>query len=709
MNNFRRQQLRGSFVTIITALLLVVSVAFSVIGYAASDGSKQQLEAIESRYTTIGTMKDQNTQLLLHGGSGWVYQEEPFPGNVIGWVDKNHTVLEDGSIIWDDGSMFYSSVALEEVANGASQIQTVARSAILSAHVTGIYGLTSATQNRLQYNEIFDKYSYGMAVVICRDESTDESVGGSAHIHNDRDNGFLLMPHSSFIASKVVSMHPEYARYFKGDAILLTGADFIGILSDPHEVEFLNDKQYIMRCFICTQPVVQVPKKEAGQVTYTYMLRHHWEGKYGTTEAGQTLRDISRYKEMEFTTHDLFQFQGIQAQEGVGQKNFTLDLKTYKSETIKLGEDGYGHLIEVDGFYYAVPDDSLPFYAEFEGELEDFLNSEEGQVWRDVIIPMAEINQQSATVMLVDDLHYLHAFNSGKAMVVEGRAIDPVEFVKGENVCVVSVSYAQNAGLEVGDTIELDYYDTGYFLTSAKIENWDATVSEFAMAHNPLQESNRIGYKQEYTVVGLYAAPEYELGTTNFYADTIFVPKASVPNAEEYEDPGLPLLNSVVLMNGTIEEFEKYMRSQGFGGYYEYAEQDYSATAAGLRALSQNALRLLILAGAVFFVTAILFYYLNFKRMIPVAYGMRRMGQHPLKLWWQMEMVTLPIILIAVFGGAYLGVYFFEYVTMELFETNIIMDIETVKWLTLLETAVLCAISLLVAIPISVPRLMKRK
>jgi ABC-type lipoprotein release transport system permease subunit len=66
MNNFRRQQLRGGFVTIITALLLVVSVAFSIIGYAASDGSKQQLEAVESRYTTIGAMTDQNTHLLKY-------------------------------------------------------------------------------------------------------------------------------------------------------------------------------------------------------------------------------------------------------------------------------------------------------------------------------------------------------------------------------------------------------------------------------------------------------------------------------------------------------------------------------------------------------------------------------------------------------------------------------------------------------------------
>ena len=85
MNNFRRQQLRGGFVTTITALLLVVSVAFSVIGYAASDGTKQQLEAIESRYTTIGSMKDQNTQLLQHGGTDLIVLEDGSLGK--GWVD----------------------------------------------------------------------------------------------------------------------------------------------------------------------------------------------------------------------------------------------------------------------------------------------------------------------------------------------------------------------------------------------------------------------------------------------------------------------------------------------------------------------------------------------------------------------------------------------------------------------------------------------
>ena len=706
MNNFRRQQLRGGFVTIITALLLVVSVVFSVIGYAASDGSKQQLEAVESRFTTIGAMSDQNTQMLRHVGGYLAYHE--IYGTCLQWKEKNYEKLVDGSVVWDDGSMFYSSNVLEEIAKNAPQIRTVARSAILSARVKDIYGLTSGTQNILQYNTMFDKYSYGMAVVTGSDESNDfenSATGkhsGAVMLEGSSVLGAILSSHLWMTVDEIVSMHPTFARRFVTDRIVYQ-ASFTGAISPVTDIdvaEFRNDRSYIIRCFINAEPVVQVPQSVEGVVTYTYTLSHRWTGKYGTqTTTEGIVREVAQRKTLDFTTMDLFQLEGLQEQKGIGQENFTLDFVNIKNKP------PYG----ANNFYYSLPEDSLPFYAEFTGTLEEFLESEEGQVWRDVIIPMAEINQQSATVMLVDDLDYLHAFNSGKAIIVEGRKIDPSEFVRGDKVCVVSSAYADYAGLEVGDTLNLDFYDTGYFLTSAKIENWDATVSEFVMTHNPLQESNRIGYEEEYTIVGIYSAPEYEYGTTSFYADTIFVPKASVPNAEEYEDPSLPLLNSVVLMNGTTEEFEAYMESQGFGGYYTYFDQDYSSTIAGLQALSQNALRLVILAGAVFFVTAILFYYLNFKRMIPVAYGMRRMGQHPFKLWWQMEMVTLPIILIAVFGGAYLGVYFFEYVTLELFETNIIMDIETVKWLTFLEAAVLCAISLLVAIPISMPRLMKRR
>ena len=730
MNNFRRQQLRGGFVTVVTALLLVVSVAFSIIGYAASDGTKQQLSAVESRYTTIGALTDQNAQYMQYDGIFQQLRQMYQGGSIYQWIWKNHEVQEDGTILWEDGTVFRTASEVENVAREAPQIRTIARSAILSAHVEGVYGLTSGTQNRLQFNEAFDSYSYTMAVFVGTCTSPDivrsalEGIDTSKYAPNavivppDPFSGVpvvegdytttVAMLSDNFHIDQIVSMHPTYSILFSRNKDIYSTMNYdMSVITDLKNENIVQGKQYIVRCFIRELPVVQIESKAGDTVRYTYR-RFSGAGEWADVDAttkhfleGRNTIEWSRT--YTFTYPQLSTFSGVKQQLAEGPQNFALEMKRIGRYNVKFD------WITSGKYYYTAQQGSLPFYAEFEGELEDFLNSEEGHVWRDVIIPMAEINQQSATVMLVDDLDYLHAFNSGKAVIMDGRSIDASEFVRGDKVCVVSTAYADYAGLEVGDKINLDFYDTGFFLTSANIENWNGTDNEFVMVHNPLQESNRIGYQEDYTIVGIYSAPEYEYGTTSFYADTIFVPKASVPNAEEYEDPSLPILNNVVLMNGTTEEFEEYMESKGYGGSYTYFDQDYSSTIAGLQSLSQNALRLVILAGAVFFVTAILFYYLNFKRMIPVAYGMRRMGQHPLKLWWQMEMVTIPVILIAVFGGAFLGVYFFEYVTLELFETNIIMDIETVKWLTLLEAAALCAISLLVAIPISMPRLMKRK
>ena len=287
--------------------------------------------------------------------------------------------------------------------------------------------------------------------------------------------------------------------------------------------------------------------------------------------------------------------------------------------------------------------------------------------------------------------------------------IEPAEYEAGSKVCLISASYAEANGLSVGDTLTLDYYDTGYFLHTGEQEMVTRTVYEMTMTHNPLQESNRIGYEAEYEIVGIYTAPEWEFGAQTFHADTIFVPKASVPNSEEYEDPALPLLNSIVIQNGSEEEFEAYMESQGYGGYYEFYDHDYSSNIAGFEAMALNAQRLLILGLIVLAVTCILFYYLNFRRMIPVARNMRRLGHSRFGVWLKILTTTLPLFLISVLAGGFLGAYSFDYMTNELLSTEIFLDLNTVKQITLTAAAALCIPPMLIAVPISLPRLMKRK
>ncbi|MGM9553236.1 MAG: hypothetical protein ACI3V2_02945 [Faecousia sp.] len=311
---------------------------------------------------------------------------------------------------------------------------------------------------------------------------------------------------------------------------------------------------------------------------------------------------------------------------------------------------------------YRLTEDSLPFYAEYSGSWQDFLQRDVGQVWRERILPMCQINYESAGVVLTDQMNSLLLFNTGEAAVLEGRSFDAGEYAEGTAVCLVSVAYAQKNALSVGDTIHLDFYQTelGYRENGNYRNNGSA---EPILVHGPCRAENRIGVQKDYTVVGIYTAPEFSYGLHRFQADTIFVPKASVPNASAYENILHPLLYSVILKNGTEADFEAYMESLGYGGVFSYFDQDYNALAETLTVISANALRLLVIGSSIFLLAAALFLFLNFRRAKPIAYGLRLLGILRRKVQRELFAATAILTLIAVAVGAALGAALYRVVT----------------------------------------------
>lgn len=248
----------------------------------------------------------------------------------------------------------------------------------------------------------------------------------------------------------------------------------------------------------------------------------------------------------------------------------------------------------------------LPFFTEYTGDWRDFLETPEGRVWRDEIIPMCERNQRSAAIILTSSLQSMYAFNTGAASVLEGREFTPEEYAGGAPVCMVSASYAILNGLQVGDTLNLDFYNTGYILEPyAEPTYVTSGISGSVVCRLPMTEENRIGVKRDYTIVGVYTAPETGMGVHNFHADTIFVPKASVPNARAYEDPYSDYLNTYILENGTADAFEAYMAENGCGGSFAYFDQDFGEIVNAMESLRSNAQRLLALGTAAFVLAAV--------------------------------------------------------------------------------------------------------
>ena len=122
------------------------------------------------------------------------------------------------------------------------------------------------------------------------------------------------------------------------------------------------------------------------------------------------------------------------------------------------------------------------------------------------------------------------------------------------------------------------------------------TIAELTSRTLVMTPENRIVFVQEYEIVGIYTAPEWTPGQQSFTAETIFVPKASVPDAERYESDYAAFLNALELENGASEAFLEYMAAQGMPDSFICFDQQYSALETSIEALTQNSTRLLVLS-----------------------------------------------------------------------------------------------------------------
>lgn len=348
--------------------------------------------------------------------------------------------------------------------------------------------------------------------------------------------------------------------------------------------------------------------------------------------------------------------------------------------------------------YRVIRDGALPFFAEYDGDWRDFLNSDAGAVWRETIIPWTKLNQNSVSVVLTDNINATFNFNVGKALVMEGRAFSDEEYANGDDVCLASAAFAEMNGINVGDTVEIDCYDCG-------IEKLP-TIGRIPQRRLTIMPSENIGMRKEYTVIGIYTAPEFEEGLYNFTADTIFAPKKSVPDAEKYENPEVSYLNATVIKNGQVEEFEKYMAEHGMGGYYRYFDMGFESAAPTLEALVANATRVIAIAMSLLVLVAAVGIYLTFMRMKPVIRSERLVGVKRGTVWCGISGVFSAVIGISVALGALLGALLYGNITKAIFETSVELNLPALIACAAGEFVLLTAAAMLAAVPAASPNLM---
>lgn len=493
-------------------------------------------------------------------------------------------------------------VFADNAAQEAPQITMVDRRCLLSAHIAGSRSLSSSSIDPSEYNTAFDGECYSLAVFALR----------CSGIREQPTEGMFLYD-ATFSVEEIVCLSDAYNTFPRPGSV--------HIYSDVREsngaVPFEKGKTYLV---------------------------------FGQYQDHRVVRSADGYDQVKNENRYIVPFPEINS-------NF-------------YGEPSSLELGSYNGLDYHFPAaGQLPWVCEYTGSVTDYLNSDAASTWREDIVPLCQLNYESAAVILTDRAESMYSFNTGDEALLSGRFFTGEEYTNGDDVCVISAAYAEQNGLRLGDMIQLDYYDSGF----GEYNN-GATANSMLAAEDPgpyrqryyMSLDDAIGVCKNYTVIGIYTGARFAFGAYQLNADTILVPKASVPNAQNYETRANSLLNTFVLKNGSAKEFEKYMEQQNLAGQFLYFDQDFSSMQESLDALETNAMRLMMVGIGVFLLTSALFLFLNFRRMNLTIRGVRLLGRSSKAVFREIIMALIPLETLAVLFGTCAAIALFDVVTRNL-------------------------------------------
>ena len=631
MKMFRKQTARAPLTTVLLVLLLALSIAASSIGFAAWVGAGKQYDAIDGQYTTIAVPSGTNYQKMYESGTV--------------------TYLGADSAIFDDGTKYIGAVDARLCAERSEYFKSASNGIFLNAYIAGTTALTSGSTDILNYHASIDEYCYALSVLAVRCKSVEIVETDYSDLYSVTFD--LIDP----VCRMEIYDLPPYE-----DEIVL----FDDIMTRDGKVPFEVGRTYLIRglygdypiTLIDTKLVPQENGRDRVEMIYGRSQRDEWTHRVFSLESGSAMQ------------------QQIQGELGVapGPDNHVTEQMKYPDS---------------NKYYQTTPNGCWPYYAEYEGDWRDFLASDDGTVWREEIIPNFEKNHASASVVLTDDLDSMYLFNTGDASILEGRSFEKAEYQQGEAVCLVSAAYAEHNGLKIGDTLNIDYYDTGYDEITYAIPNSMGRIG-MTVQRFPLTADSHLGIQKDYTIVGIYTAPEWSPGAHNFHADTIFVPKASVPGIA-LRTERLQFLHSIIIENGSIDAFEAHMAANDKAGAYLYFDQGYTEAAATVQTLIDNAMRLMLVGVAMFLLASMLFLLLFARRVSAVMRSMRLLGVPKKGVWLESLGMLVMQEVIAVLLGNGLAVILYDRITAQLLSGTPALDPVSIALCAGVQLAVLVA------------------
>ncbi len=272
-----------------------------------------------------------------------------------------------------------------------------------------------------------------------------------------------------------------------------------------------------------------------------------------------------------------------------------------------------------------------------------------------------EINTCSFAVTTTNDMMGVPAFHLGNAYLYDGRLITQEEYETGKNVCLISSTLAQQQGWDVGDFLDMSFYEYDAFCNN----NRDGFIIS-PIFHN---KTESFFHQDEYEIVGIYQQREQigssETEETTFALpwNTIYVPEKAVHNLPEREKLVHAALLTIWLKNGTVDEFLKKMDAMGITVEqsdqhqvkFSFYDQGYSVIQAGLEAMQGTAKLLLVLSSGLLFTTIVLLAWFFVQQQKHSVGVLRMLGGIKLHIVLALLLCTIAISFVGAGVGLAVG------------------------------------------------------
>lgn len=347
----------------------------------------------------------------------------------------------------------------------------------------------------------------------------------------------------------------------------------------------------------------------------------------------------------------------------------------------------------------------IPTIARLDGTVEDFLNSEAGELWQ-AALERSAVNHQSFLVMGVDKMDYLADFSLQRSQIVEGRPFSDEELEAGTRVCIIHDTLAEANGITLGDTITLNLYESDNGLPYQQDKGVLNPAASFYFDTTPITET------AEYTVVGIWHGQRLwpdvaEVSEYAFSPNTIFVPKSSVQTPMQYSNS--IIYNTIVLQNAKLEEFHELAMNSGYAGRFKYNDQGYSVIAANFHNYDALAQQMLSVGVVVYVVLLMLFLFFYPCAQRKTVMLMQSFGAGFFRRFWFVCICSLGIVIPGSVLGGFFGNVLWDYVVMALqtsAESAVALQIQPGVLTQLALTQMLLAViaTVIVSVFVAVPR-----